>query len=121
MMCHKKIKSEYLEEDDGEDDGEEDKEDVLSLEINSFNDVAKKTLVRLPKNKRKEANAIQSKIEIYIFFSFLPLHKNMIPLNKNISNIKVFVAPHPNHQKYTSGFGCPTVRPTTLTLLYKKL
>ena len=44
-------------------DFEEDKEDVLSLEINSFNDVAKKTLVRLPKNKRKEANAIQSKIE----------------------------------------------------------
>jgi hypothetical protein len=41
----------------------EDKEDIVSLEINSFFENTKKTLVRLPKNKKNEVNAIQLKIE----------------------------------------------------------
>lgn len=44
-------------------DYSEDKEDIVSLEINSFFEKAKKTLVRLPKNKKNEVNAIQTKIE----------------------------------------------------------
>jgi hypothetical protein len=44
-------------------DYSEDKEDIVSLEINSFFEKAKKTLVRLPKNKKNEVNAIKTKIE----------------------------------------------------------
>lgn len=43
-------------------DYSEDKEDIVSLEINSFFEKTKKTLVRLPKNKRKEVDFIQHKI-----------------------------------------------------------
>ena len=47
-------------------DFSEDKEDVISLEINSFLEGVSKRLIRLPKNKKEEIKGIQNSLKNHL-------------------------------------------------------
>ena len=66
-MLFDKLKSMVLELDTlttlSKSDFVEDKEDVIGLEISTFNDGVNKKVIRLPKNKRKEVQSIEQLIK----------------------------------------------------------
>jgi DNA replication protein DnaC len=66
-MLFDKLKSMVLELDTlttlSKSDFVEDKEDVIGLEISTFNDGVNKKVIRLPKNKRKEVQSIEQLVK----------------------------------------------------------